>query len=105
MRRGGVMSRVPERQSQSDEVRQLRQVGERLRVGEERFRLIMENVEDVAIFLLDLPGRVVDWNEGTERLFGYRTEEVLGKDLSSFFLPEDVAAGLPERELRQAATV
>jgi PAS domain S-box-containing protein len=76
---------------------------EALRIAEERFRLIMENVEDFAILLLDLEGRVVDWNQGTERLLGYRTEEILGKPFSACFTPEDREAGLPPRLLKQAA--
>jgi PAS domain S-box-containing protein len=77
--------------------------GEALRIAEERFRLIMENVEDFAIFLLDLEGRVVDWNQGTERLLGYRAEEILGKHFGSFFTPDDQQAQRPARTLKQAA--
>jgi len=74
-----------------------------LRETEERFRLLVQSVREYAIFFLDPLGRVVSWNNGAERLKGYRAEEILGKHLSSFYLPEDVAAGRPERILEEAA--
>ena len=69
---------------------------------QERFRLVAENIEDFAIFLLDPDGRVVSWNAGAERILGYAAEEVLGQTCELFFLPEDVKDGRPERELREA---
>jgi len=74
-----------------------------LRESEERFRLLVQSVREYAIFSLDPLGRVVSWNNGAERLKGYRAEEILGKHVSSFYLPEDVAAGRPERILEEAA--
>jgi PAS domain S-box-containing protein len=73
-----------------------------LRESEERFRLLIEGVHDHAIFLLDPDGRVASWNEGATRLMGYTTEEILGESIARFHLPEDVAAGVPERTLAQA---
>ena len=69
---------------------------------QERFRLVAENVEDFAIFLLDPAGRVVSWNAGAERILGYAAEEVLGRTCELFFTPEDVRDGRPERELSEA---
>jgi diguanylate cyclase (GGDEF)-like protein len=43
-----------------------------LRASEERFRLMIEAVEDYAIFMLDLEGRVATWNAGAQRFKGYR---------------------------------
>src|SRR5205807_2061061 len=42
---------------------------------EERFRLVAENVEDYAIFVMDPAGNVVTWNRGAERTLGYRSGE------------------------------
>jgi PAS domain S-box-containing protein len=75
-----------------------------LRESEERFRLLVETVEDYAIYMLDPEGRVISWNAGAERIKGYQAEEVLGQHLSRFYTPEDVAAGAPERCLQAAAT-
>ncbi len=81
-----------------------RQRAERiLRESEERFRALVEDVKDYAIFGLDVAGRVASWNAGAERLKGYRADEIVGQPFSRFYTPEDVAAGKPERELRSAA--
>jgi PAS domain S-box-containing protein len=70
---------------------------------EERFRLLVENVKDYAIYLMDTDGRVMSWNQGAERQLGYGSEEILGTSGSRFFTPEDRAKALPSRELRTAA--
>ena len=62
------------------------------------FCLLIEEATDYAIF------RVATWNPGAERLLGYRTEEILGRPFSTFFLPEEIHQHIPERELEQAAT-
>ena len=74
-----------------------------LRESEERFRLLVQAVQEYAIFQLDPLGQVVSWNSGAERLKGYRGEEVLGKHVSVFYPPEDVASGKPEQILAEAA--
>lgn len=66
---------------------------------EQQFHPLLEAVTDYAIYMLDPEGRVLTWNSGAERCKGYKVEEVLGKNFSMFFLPEDVAAGLPAQEL------
>ncbi|WP_073559010.1 PAS domain-containing protein [Archangium sp. Cb G35] len=71
---------------------------------EERFRLLVEGVEDYAIFMLDPKGRVTSWNPGAERIKGWKASEVLGRSLSRFYLPGDVVAGVPEQALQLAAT-
>jgi PAS domain S-box-containing protein len=88
-----------ERRLAADSERLTRQA----RDEQERFRLVAENVQDFAIFLLAPAGLVVSWNAGAERILGYRAEEVLGRSCALFFTPEDIADGRPERELREAA--
>jgi PAS domain S-box-containing protein len=75
---------------------------ESLRESEERFRLMVEGVKDYAIFMLDPGGCVTTWNDGAERIEGYREEEILGRHFSSFYPDEDVALGLPLEVLRAA---
>jgi PAS domain S-box-containing protein len=75
---------------------------ERLRESEEGFRLMLEGVQDYAIFMLDPEGRVTSWNAGAQRITGYTADEIIGHSFEIFFLPEDVAAGQPSAELRQA---
>src|SRR5512146_19743 len=72
--------------------------------SEERFRLFVEGLRDAAIYVLDPEGRVRSWNVGAERIKGYRPDDVIGRHFAVFYIPEDVAAGLPERELAEAAT-
>jgi PAS domain S-box-containing protein len=76
---------------------------EALRQSEERFRLLVESVQDYAIFLLDPEGRVASWNRGAERIKGYTEEEILGKHFSIFYPPEDQASRFPDHELEVAA--
>jgi PAS domain S-box-containing protein len=75
---------------------------DRLRQSEERFRAMIENVKDHAIFMLDPEGRVLTWNKGAERLRGYKSEEIVGKHYSCLFPIEDCESGKPEQLLRTA---
>src|SRR6188768_3478942 len=74
-----------------------------LRESEEKFRLLVDEVRDYAIFFLDLEGQVKTWNMGAERIKGYRADEIIGQSFDRFYVPEDVIAGLPGRMLRRAA--
>ena len=79
-----------------------RRATEALRESEERFRLLVANVTDYAIFMLDPEGNVVSWNQGGEQIKGYREKEILGKHFSVLYPPEDREAGKPEEELKTA---
>jgi PAS domain S-box-containing protein len=76
-----------------------RMAEEELRISEERFRLLVENVRDYGLFNLDTEGNVTSWNAGGERITGYTAEEIIGRNFSVFYLPEDVSAGKPQHEL------
>ena len=78
----------------------LRRVSEQTEV---QFKLLVDAVEDYAIFLLDPDGRVQTWNSGAEKIKGYTSEEIVGKQLSIFYREEDVDAGVPGRNLTAAA--
>ena len=75
-----------------------------LRESEERVRLLVEGVEDYAIFGLDAAGYVTTWNSGAERTKGYRAVEILGKHFSCFYTPEDILKGKPAELLYLAAS-
>jgi PAS domain S-box-containing protein len=68
--------------------------------SEERARLILESIEDYAIFMLDPEGHIESWNAGAERINGYRAGEILGHHFGVFYPPEEVAASKPTRALR-----
>ncbi len=70
--------------------------------AKKRFRLIVDAVEDYAIFMLNPSGCVESWNAGAERIKGYRTEEIVGRHFSRFYTPEDIHAGRPQLALRIA---
>jgi PAS domain S-box-containing protein len=72
--------------------------------SEERFRILVEGVQDYAIFTLDPCGKVISWNAGAERIKGYKAEEIIGQNFSRFFLQVDINQGKPEKELHLAAT-
>jgi PAS domain S-box-containing protein len=74
---------------------------ENLRQSEERMSLVVTNATDYSILMLDLEGRVVSWNEGAQRIKGYRAEEILGRHFSCFYTAEDIANGIPAMELAE----
>jgi PAS domain S-box-containing protein len=79
-----------------------RRAEEALRSSEERFRLLIENTSDYAIYMLDTAGAVTTWNSGAERMKGYSTHEIIGRSFECFFPDEDRAAGKPAKELALA---
>jgi PAS domain S-box-containing protein len=68
----------------------------------EQFELLVSNVVDYAIFLLDPTGVIASWNEGAERIKGYRADEIIGRHFSIFYPVEDTRNGKPEWELEIA---
>jgi PAS domain S-box-containing protein len=73
-----------------------------LRESEERFRLLVSGIENYAIFMLDPEGRVLLWNEGAERIEGYKADEIIGRHFSRFYQDENIRSGVPERGLEIA---
>src|SRR5690242_6457568 len=73
-----------------------------LRQSEERFRLLVEGVQDYAIYSLDLDGVITSWNAGARRIKGYTADEIIGQNFSRFYTPEDAKQGLPARVLQTA---
>src|SRR6478672_5279862 len=69
---------------------------------ERLYQLLVESVQDYAIFALDRTGKILTWSAGAARLKGYARTEILGRHFSVFYPPEDVAAGKPQRELEEA---
>jgi PAS domain S-box-containing protein len=67
------------------------------------FRLLIESVDDYAIFMLDPTGRVATWNPGAQRFKGYTAGEIIGRHFSAFYPASDIAAGKCEYELEAAA--
>lgn len=76
-----------------------------LRHSEERLRLLVESVQDSALFMLDPLGFVDSWNAGAERIKGYRAEEIIGQHFSRFYPPEALAQNWPQELLAMARTL
>ena len=80
-----------------------RKIAERtLQESEERYRLLVQGVQEYAIFQLDPTGHVVSWNAGAERLKGYTAEEIIGKHFSIFYPSEDQLDEKPQHILARA---
>ena len=82
-----------------------RQGEEILRQSEERFRLMVENVKDYAIFMLNPQGYIESWNLGAENIKGYSADDIIGKHFSIFYPEEDLQRDKPGYELKVAAAV
>ncbi len=66
------------------------------------FRLLVDAVQDYAIFILDPEGYVLTWNSGARAIKGYTREEIVGKHFSIFYPKEAQESRWPERELALA---
>jgi PAS domain S-box-containing protein len=72
---------------------------EALRESEQRFRLLVENVQEYALVQTDPEGNLTSWNPGAERLFGYSSAEIVGRSFSRLLTVEDQQAGVFNQEL------
>jgi protein-histidine pros-kinase len=71
-------------------------------VAAELLASVLEASTEHSMVALDADGRVVLWNEGARRLYGYDAPEIIGRSHEQLHIPEDVAQGLPALVLRQA---
>lgn len=67
-----------------------------------RYRLLVDAINDYAIYMLDPDGFIANWNAGAQRFKGYLADEIVGEHFSRFYTPEDRADGLPARALATA---
>src|SRR5690606_7717932 len=67
-----------------------------------QFELLVNSVTDYAIYMLDADGHVRSWNPGGERIKGYAADEVIGSHFSRFYVGDEVAHGVPLRNLDTA---
>ena len=68
----------------------------------DQFALLVSSVVDYAIFMLDPAGFIVTWNEGAQRIKGYRADEIIGRHFSVFYPEEDARNRKPDWELEVA---
>ena len=67
-----------------------------------RYRLLVENITDYAIYMLETDGTIASWNAGAQRFKSYTRSEVIGRHFSLFYTEDDKAVGLPARALEIA---
>ena len=84
------------------DITERKHVDQALQAADERQRLLVNSVEDYAIFSMDAGGRIDSWNVGGERTFGYEAGEIIGHHVATIFTPEDRQRGVPEAEMRDA---
>jgi PAS domain S-box-containing protein len=81
-----------------------RRLGEdALRESEERYRMLLDGIQNYAIFSMDPRGQILSWNAGAERIKGYSADQIIGRNFSCFFTSADIERGRPEEILRIAA--
>jgi PAS domain S-box-containing protein len=99
------MTRQPEQMSGNLQTQSTdgQTVVEKIQQSAEQFRLLVEGVQDYAIYMLSSQGVVTTWNSGAQRIKGYEAQEIIGKHFSCFYRPEDIKAGKPNASLEAAA--
>jgi PAS domain S-box-containing protein len=78
----------------------LRQAERTLR---QNFSLLVDNVQEYALFQTDLEGLVTSWNRGAERVFGYSNPDMLGQSAARLFTVEDQNSEVPRQEVALVA--
>src|SRR5689334_5917074 len=64
--------------------------------------LLIQELEDFAVFLISVDARIITWNPGVERFFGYSKEHFIDRNFEDIFTPEDRASGAPAKEMGNA---
>jgi PAS domain S-box-containing protein len=87
----------------STDITDRKQAEQAIRHREEYLRLLIESIQDYAIYMLDPQGQVMSWNSGAECITGYQTTEIVGQNFCWFFPPEEIAQAIPQQQLEIAA--
>jgi PAS domain S-box-containing protein len=74
-----------------------------LMASELKFRLLLHSIKDLAIFMIDANGNILNWNEGASKIKGYKEGEIIGQSVSIFYTEEAIARGEPWQNLQAAA--
>lgn len=72
------------------------------RLADELRSLLPDQIQEHAVILLDAKGTIVGWLSGSERVFGYSAQEMVGQPMTVLFTPEDIEKGIPDYEMASA---
>ena len=75
------------------------ELAEALRDSEEKYRMLLDGIQNYSIFMMDPRGQILSWNAGAERIKGYSADEIIGRNFSCFFPSAEIELG--SRELLQ----
>jgi PAS domain S-box-containing protein len=82
-----------------------RKLAQALQESQEQYRMLLDGIQDYAIFMMDPQGQILSWNAGAERIKGYTPDEIVGRNFSCFFPPEQIERGRPMDILRLTAAI
>jgi len=100
----GLEEKVRERTAElQEEIIRRKTIEESLRISSQRYHQLVEEVNDYAIIMLDVNGKVIVWNKGAEKIKGYKENEILGESFTCFYTKEGIKAGTPQKLLNKAA--
>lgn len=68
----------------------------------EFYSQIIDSLQDYSIFTLNNDLVINSWSSGSSRIFGYETEEVIGKSFDIIFTADDLKKGVPKGEIETA---
>lgn len=63
---------------------------------------IIDSLNDYSIFTLDNELNINSWSSGSVKIFGYETDEVIGKSFDIIFTDEDLKNGIPKKDIETA---
>lgn len=72
----------------TQDISDLKQSENALRESEAQFRSVFDNTSD-SIIITDATGKIAYWNQGSQNIFGYTGDEIIGASIDRL-LPEDV---------------
>lgn len=68
----------------------------------EFYSQIIDSLQDYSIFTLDNEYIINSWSSGSTKIFGYETDEIIGKPFDVIFTEEDITNGIPQKEIQTA---
>jgi PAS domain S-box-containing protein len=85
-----------------EQIKEHSQLNEAFTKSEERYHLMVDEIQDYAILYLNKEGIIENWNTGAEKLKGYKAEEIIGKNFAIFYTEAENEKNVPEKQLKQA---